>query len=63
LLSPAEKEKSMIKLGEYQGKPVISLVKAEDDRFPFTFGVAKAKLILANIEEITKFVEANDKPA
>ncbi len=53
----------MIKLGEYQGKPVISLVKAEDDRFPFTFGVAKAKLILANIEEITKFVEANDKPA
>ena len=53
----------MIKLGEYQGKPVISLVRSEDDRFPFTFGVAKAKLILANIEEIKKFAEANDKPA
>ena len=47
----------MIKRGEYQGKPVISLMKMENDKFPFTFGVAKAKMILANLDEIRKFVE------
>ena len=50
----------MIKRGEYQGKPVISLVKTEDDKYPFTFGAAKARLILANIDEIRKFVEECD---
>ncbi|OGF46083.1 MAG: hypothetical protein A2452_01570 [Candidatus Firestonebacteria bacterium RIFOXYC2_FULL_39_67] len=47
----------MIKRGEYQGKPVISLMKMENDKFPFTFGLNKAKLILANLSEIQKFVE------
>ena len=47
----------MIKRGEYQGKPVISLIKMENDKYPFTFGLNKAKLILANLEEIQKFVE------
>ncbi len=46
----------MIKRGDYQGKPVISLMRKEDDKFPFTFGLAKAKLILENIEEIKAFV-------
>ena len=50
----------MIKRGEYQGKPVISLIRAEDDKYPFTFGAAKAKLILANLEEIRKFVEESE---
>jgi len=47
----------MIRMGEYKGKKTIALLRNEDDRFPFTFGVTKAKLILENIEEITKFVE------
>lgn len=50
----------MVKRGEYQGKPVISLTRTENDKFPFTFGVNKAKLILANIDEIQKFVEECD---
>jgi hypothetical protein len=50
----------MIKRGEYQGKPVISLIRAENDKFPFTFGAAKAKLILANLDEIKKFVDECD---
>ena len=50
----------MIKRGEYQGKPVISLMKMENDKFPFTFGAAKAKLILANLDEIKKFVADSD---
>ena len=50
----------MIKRGEYQGKPVISLMKMENDKFPFTFGTAKAKMILANLDEIRKFVEESE---
>ena len=50
----------MIKLGEYKGKPVISLMKMEDDKFPFTFGINKAQLILANIGEIQSFVKENE---
>lgn len=50
----------MIKRGEYQGKPVISLMKGENDKFPFTFGINKAQLILANISEIQIFVEENE---
>ncbi|OGF33657.1 hypothetical protein A2223_00080 [Candidatus Falkowbacteria bacterium RIFOXYA2_FULL_35_8] len=53
----------MIKRGEYQGKPVISLMKMENDKFPFTFGAAKAKLILANLDEIKKFVEESESGA
>lgn len=47
----------MIKRGEYKGNAMISLVRDENDRFPFTFGLNKAKMILSNIDEITKFVE------
>ena len=50
----------MIKRGEFQGKAVISLVRTDDDKYPFTFGAAKAKLILANIDEIRKFVEESE---
>ena len=32
-----------------------------DDKYPFSFGMSKAKLILENIEEIKKFVAENEK--
>ncbi len=53
-------EKEVI-IGEYKGSPTISLPTG-NPRFPFTFGLTKAKLILAYIEDIKKFVEENDKP-
>ncbi len=49
----------MIERGEYKGKPLIIIKRNEDDKYPFSFGVSKAKLILDNIEEIKKFVEEN----
>ena len=49
----------MIEKGEFKGKPVIILRRNEEDKYPFTFGMTKAKLILDNIEEIKKFVEEN----
>jgi len=47
----------MHEIGAFKNKPIIKLKKAEDDKFPFTFGVNKAKLILANLPAIEKFVD------
>lgn len=49
----------MIERSEYKGKPLIVIKRNEDDKYPFSFGLSKAKLILENIEEIKKFVEEN----
>lgn len=49
----------MVERSEYKGKPLIVIKRSEDDKYPFSFGLSKAKLILENIEEIKKFVEEN----
>jgi hypothetical protein len=46
---------------EFKGKPMLILKRSEDEKFPFSFGVTKAKMILEHIEEIKKFVAENDK--
>ena len=48
---------------EFKGKPVLVLKRSEDEKFPFSFGLAKAKMILDHLEEIKKFVTENDKAA
>jgi hypothetical protein len=50
---------SMVERSEFKGKPLIVLKRGEDEKFPFSFGVSKAKMILENIEEIKKFVAEN----
>jgi len=52
---------AIVEESEYKGNPVIVLKNNEDDRYPFTFGLKKAKLVLEHIEDIKKFVEKNDK--
>jgi hypothetical protein len=49
----------MVEIGEFKGKPIMILKRSEDDKFPFSFGLSKAKLLLENIEEIKKFVADN----
>ena len=49
----------MFERSEYNGKPILVLRRSEEDKFPFSFGLAKARLILENIEEIKKFVAEN----
>lgn len=51
----------LIERTEYKGKPVLILKRNEDDKYPFSFGMTKAKLILENLEEIKKFVAENDE--
>jgi hypothetical protein len=52
---------SVVSESEYKGNPMIVIKNSEEDKFPFQFGLKKAKLILENIEEIKKFVEKHDK--
>lgn len=47
----------MVERGEFKGKPLLVLKRDENDKYPFSFGVSKAKLILKYIEEIESFVE------
>ncbi|HOT97261.1 MAG TPA: hypothetical protein PLG50_16560 [bacterium] len=46
-------------VGEFKGNPILTL--NPDERFPFSFGLSKARLILAHIEEIKAFVEEYSK--
>ena len=55
------KEEVMVERSEFKGKPVLIMRRTEDDKYPFTFGMSKAKLILENLEEIKRFVEENSK--
>ncbi len=53
----------MIERSEYKGKPVLIIKRDENDKYPFAFGLSKARLMLENIEEIKRFVEENDAAA
>ncbi len=52
---------SIIAESEFKGNPMIVIKNDEEDKFPFQFGVKKAKLVIENIESIKKFVEKYDK--
>jgi hypothetical protein len=53
----------MYAVGEFKGNMVITLKRSEDDKYPFTFGLSKAKLILEHLEDIKKFYEENKDKA
>jgi hypothetical protein len=57
----ARREKTMIvERTEYKGQPVLILKRNENDKYPFSFGLSKARLIIEGFEEIKKFVAEND---
>lgn len=45
----------------YKGNDLLVLKWKEDDKYPFSFGVGKARLILANLSAIEDFVREADK--
>jgi len=51
----------MHEITEFKGRPIIVLKRQEDDKYPFSFGLGKAKLMVENLEAIKKFIEENDK--
>jgi len=48
---------------EYKGHKLIVLKRSEDDKYPFMFGKAKARLIVENVEAIKQFAAEEDEPA
>lgn len=50
----------MAEVSEYKGNKV--LVLNPEEKYPFSFGLAKAKLILENIQEIERFYNDHKKP-
>lgn len=52
---------SIVSESEFKGNAMIVIKNDEEDKYPFQFGVKKAKLVLENIESIKKFVEKYDK--
>jgi len=53
----------IVERSEFKGKPMLVIKRNEEERYPFSFGMSKAKMILECIEDIKKFVAENDKPA
>lgn len=52
---------SIVEESEFKGNAMLVLKYNEEDKYPFQFGVRKAKLILENIDAIKKFVEKNER--
>jgi len=46
-----------IEFTEFKGNKIIVLKRDENDKFGFSFGKNKAKMIVENYEEIKKFAE------
>ncbi|HOX41031.1 MAG TPA: hypothetical protein PK263_02460 [bacterium] len=52
---------AIVEESEFKGNAMLVIKQTEDDKYPFQFGVKKAKMILENLEEIKKFVEKHDQ--
>ena len=50
---------SEVQEGQYQGNAMLIIRNTPQDRFPFQFGIKKARLILEHLEDIKKFVETH----
>jgi len=50
----------MIERSEFKGKPILVIKRDENDQYPFSFGLSKARLILDNLDEIRSFVEESE---
>ncbi|MEW5996029.1 MAG: hypothetical protein AB1657_00330 [Candidatus Micrarchaeota archaeon] len=51
---------SIVEYGEYKGNRLIILKRTEDDKYPFSFGKGKARLIVENFEAIKRFAEEEE---
>lgn len=50
----------VIEESEYKGNPMIVLKRDEQDRYPFQFGLSKAKLMVEAYEQIKAWVEKQE---
>lgn len=50
----------IIEESEFRGNPTLVIKSDENDKYPFSFGLSKARKILEAYEEIKKFVAKHD---
>jgi len=46
---------------EYEGNPILILKNSEEDKYPFRFGLKKARLMLEHVEDIKEFVKKHSE--
>jgi len=46
---------------EYNGNPMLVIQQTPDDKYPFQFGIKKARLVLMHLDEIRSFVNKYQK--
>jgi hypothetical protein len=51
---------AVVEESEYKGNPMIVLRRNPEDRYPFQFGLSKAKLVLDAVEEIRAWVAKHE---
>ena len=51
----------LIEQSEFKGNPMLVLKNDENDRFPFSFGLGKARKILEAYDAIKEFVAKHSK--
>ena len=51
---------AIVEFGEYKGNKLIILKRDENDKYAFSFGKGKARLIVESFEEIKKFAEETE---
>lgn len=54
--APITDRKPVVQESEYKGNPMLVLQWGEDSKYPMQFGLTKAKLILACVEDIQNWV-------
>ena len=57
------KKESQARQEEFKGKPVLGLYRSAYDKYPLRFGLVKAGLILAHVEEIKAFLAGHKEQA
>lgn len=51
----------IVEEGEYQGRPTLTLMDRHDSKYPFSFGLGKARMIVDAIDQIRAFVAKHQK--
>jgi len=46
-----------VEFGEFKGNKIITLKRDDADKYPFTFGKTKARLIVEHFEHIKNFAQ------
>jgi len=50
----------VVEFGEFKGNKIIKLMRDENDKYGFSFGYGKAKMVLEHLDDIKKFVEETE---